>query len=137
MTSNEISEELESFSSAEDFKCSSAELTEAWRAAEVGIESVEPILRFMEKHPNLDYGLPGPLVHFVEEFYTKGYEEKLIESVSRNPTKTTVWMLIRVLNGTEEPAKRAPLIRALRRACSKADHPTLERIKGFLEGLGG
>lgn len=137
MTSKRISEQLEAIASAEDFASSAAELTEAWSAADVGFESVEPILRFMEKHPTLDYGMPGPLVHFIEEFYTKGYEEKLIESVSRKPTMMTVWMLNRVLNGTEEPAKRQPLVRAMRQAASnpKTDQATLERIQGFLERL--
>lgn len=137
MTSKTIAEQLEAIASAEDFASSSAELTERWCAADVGFESVEPILQFMEKHPTLDYGMPGPLVHFVEEFYTKGYEEKLIECVSRNPTMMTVWMLNRVLNGTEDPAKRRTLIGALRQASSKADQPTHERIQGFLERLNG
>jgi hypothetical protein len=134
MTSNTTSEQLEAIASAEDFSSSAAELTEAWSAADVGFESVEPILRFMEEHPTLDYGMPGPLVHFIEEFYTKGYEEKLVESVSRIPTMMTVWMLNRVLNGTEEPAKRQLLIQAMRQAASnpKADQSTLERIQGFL-----
>jgi hypothetical protein len=66
MTSESISEQLEGIASAEDFPSSSAELTEAWSYADVGIESVEPILRFMEEHPGLDYGMPGALVHFIE-----------------------------------------------------------------------
>src|SRR5262245_37116403 len=100
MTSKTITEQLESIASATNFASSAAELTEAWSTADAGFESVEPILQFMEVHPTQDYGMPGPLVHFVEEFYTKGYEDKLIESVSRNPTMMTVWMLNRVLNGT-------------------------------------
>jgi hypothetical protein len=28
-----------------------------------------------------NFGKPGPLVHFVEMFYKKGYEEKLAESI--------------------------------------------------------
>ena len=86
MTSKKIFEQLEAIASADDFAPSAAELTEAWSNADMGFESVEPILLFMEKHPTLDYGMPGPLVHFLEEFYRKGYEEKLIESVSRKPT---------------------------------------------------
>ena len=29
----------------------------------------EAILRFMEKHPSVDYGAIGALVHFVERYY--------------------------------------------------------------------
>jgi hypothetical protein len=138
MTSKAISEQLEAIASADDVVSSTAELTEAWSAANVGVESVEPILRFMEEHPTLDYGMPGPLVHFIEEFYLKGYEEKLIESVGRKPTMMTVWMLNRVLNGTE-PAKRLPLVQAMKQAATnpKTDKATLERVQGFLERLNG
>ena len=42
-------------------------------------------------------------MHFVETFYKKGYEEKLISSLKRMPTVHTVWMLHRIINGTEHP----------------------------------
>jgi hypothetical protein len=79
------------------------------------------------------------LRYFVEEFYLKGYKDNLIESVGRMPTMMTVWMLNRVLNGTEEPGKRQALLRAMREAASnpKTDKATLERIHGFLERLSG
>ncbi len=139
MTSETISEQLEAIASADDFVTSAAELTEAWITANVGFESVDPILRFMEKYPTLNCGMPGPLVHFVEGFYTKGYEEKLVESVKRKPTMMTVWMLNRVLNGTEEPVRRQRLVGAMRQAASnsRVDQPTLERIHEFLEHLNG
>jgi hypothetical protein len=139
MTSKEISEQLEGIASAKDFESSSAELTEAWSAAGVGIESVQPILRFMEEHPELDYGSPGPLVHFVEEVYLKGYkwyEEELIQSMNRRPTIMSVWMLNRVLNGTEEPTRRRVLIETMTQAAKnpKANQATVELIRDFLEG---
>lgn len=139
MTSKEIGEQLRSIASADDFVSSAAELTEAWSAANVGVESVEPILIFMEEHPELEYGMPGPLVHFIEEFYMKGYEERLIDSVNRRPTMLTVWMLNRILNGTKEPVKRQALVQAMRQAANnpKTDRATLERIQGFLERLNG
>jgi hypothetical protein len=137
MTCKEITEQLEGIAPAEDFANSSGELTEAWSAAGVGVESVEPILHFMEEHPDLDYGMPGPLVHFTENFYLKGYEEKLVESVARKPTMMTVWMLNRILNGAKEPSRRQALVRAMRQAADNrsADRDTLERIQGFLERL--
>ena len=57
-----------------------------WSSKSVGPEALEPILHFMGEHPKIDFGVPGPLVHFVETFYRIGYEEKLIESVQRKPT---------------------------------------------------
>ena len=62
------------------------------------LEAVESILELMEQNPNIDFGSPGPLVHFVEQFYGKGYEEKLVQSIQRLPTTHTVWMLNRIIN---------------------------------------
>ena len=107
MTSKEISEQLEAIASADDVVSSTAKLTDAWSAANVGFESVEPILHFMEEHPELEYGMPGPLVHFIEEFYLNGYEERLIESVGRRPTMLTVWMLNRVPQRNQGACKKA------------------------------
>lgn len=40
----------------------------------IGLQAVEPLLQFMERHPLSDFGMPGSIVHFVEKFYKKGYE---------------------------------------------------------------
>ena len=58
----------------------------------------EKILHFMEENPDVDYGMPGPVVHYLETLYGYGYEDLLYESVSRKPTVHTLWMLNRVLN---------------------------------------
>jgi hypothetical protein len=85
MTNQNITEQLQRIVSSDDFANSSAELTEAWSSKGIGVESVDPILEFMEAFPDLHYGIPGALVHFVEEFYQKGYEERLIKSMNRKP----------------------------------------------------
>jgi hypothetical protein len=59
------------------------------------------VLRFIENHPDEDLGAPGPLVHFVERFYRRGYEDQLVESVRRRPTELNLWMLNRLINGSE------------------------------------
>lgn len=56
------------------------------------------IFEIMENNPELDYGMPGPIVHFMESYYRKGYEELLLKSVKNVPTSHTVWMLNRVIN---------------------------------------
>lgn len=73
---------------------------------EDALESIQPILMLIEKNPNVDFGRPGPLVHFVERFYKNGYEEKLIESLKRFPTKHTVWMLNRIINASQGEYKK-------------------------------
>jgi hypothetical protein len=74
----------------------------------------------MEKNPTLDFGSPGPLVHFVEKYYRNGYEPELLASVSRRPIVHTVWMLNRLINGTKEADLRNKYIDALKAA---AAHP--------------
>ena len=66
------------------------------------LDSVQPLLRLMERHPLTDFGSPGPIVHFVERFYKKGYEEELLLSLKRMPTLHTVWMINRLINGTDQ-----------------------------------
>lgn len=135
MTTKQIARQLQRIASDDDFVASSAELVDAWRDASLGIESVEPILRFMEGHPEVDYGIPGPLVHFVEEFFERGYEEKLIESIQRKPTAATVWMLNRVINGTQDETAREQLYATMKEAAAhpEADNDTVELIGTFLE----
>ena len=59
---------------------------------------VKPILEIISQNPGVDFGSPGELVHFVEKFYKKGYEEVLIESVKKNPTFHNIWMIHRCYN---------------------------------------
>ncbi len=113
MNAEEIRIQLERIASVHDFAAGSAVLTEAWSAAHAGIEVIDPVLQFIERHSDLDFGMPGPLVHFVEQYFGQGYEEKLLRSLARKPTILTVWMLNRVVNGTHEPARRRPLLEAL------------------------
>jgi hypothetical protein len=135
MAAIDINDQLERVASDENFVGRSYELTDAWSAADTGVEIIEPILRFMEEHPSIDFGAPGPLVHFVERFYGKGYEEKLIESIKRKPTAHTVWMLNRVINGTSVPDTKRLLVTTMRQARLHplVDQGTLEEIDQFLQ----
>jgi len=137
MTNHEISEQLLKIVSSDDFAKSSAELTEAWSTQAVGVESIDPILEFIEAQPDLDYGTPGALVHFVEAFYRKGYVERLIKSIGRKPTMLTVWMLNRIINGAHEETTKDKFISIMREAATNVntDRKTLDRINGFLEHL--
>lgn len=72
---------------------------------DLGISVVEPLLRFMERHPLSDFGMPGAIVHYMEQFYKKGYEDLLTASVARRPTLHTVWMIKRIKNTGENSDK--------------------------------
>lgn len=137
MNQQEIIDQLERISLGPNFELLSAELTDAWSSAGAGVETVEPTLRFIEDHPNIEYGTPGPLVHFVERFYQHGYEERLLESVLRKPTAPTVWMLNRVINGTKEPEVRRRLVAAMEaaRVNPLADQNARQMADRFVEKL--
>ena len=62
------------------------------------IEYVDALLKYMEENPLIEYGMPGPVVHFAERYYQKGYEQLLFDSLSNKPTQHTLWMLNRIIN---------------------------------------
>ena len=64
---------------------------------------VKPILEIISQNQGVDFGSPGELVHFVEKFYKKGYEEALIESVRKSPTFHYIWMIHRCYNDMNSP----------------------------------
>ena len=74
------------------------EIVDAMEAYPQPFDLVDPVLDFISKHPEVDFGTPGELVHFVERFYHQGYEELLMESVLKSPTAHNIWMLHRCYN---------------------------------------
>lgn len=110
MEQKDIINSLISIADLDDFKEKSSKLILGWAKDKDAFNAIDPILYFMERNPNIDYGSPGPLVHFVEKFYRKGYEQKLIESVQRMPTPHTLWMLNRIINGESDNNERNKMI---------------------------
>ncbi len=39
--------------------------------------AVNPILKLLDNNPDVDFGAPGPLVHFAERFYQNGMKSCL------------------------------------------------------------
>ncbi len=137
MTTSEVTNQLQGIATSDDFQEKSAELTKSWSDAGAGIEVLEPILRFIEEHPSIEFGMPGAIVHFMERFYGKGYDERLIESVERKPTTHTVWMLNRVINGTKSPEMKRMLVEVMRHAVLNpaSDPGTSQLASRFLARL--
>jgi hypothetical protein len=54
MDPQDIVDQLQRISFADDFATRSGELADRWSKAPDGFDAVEPILRFMEGHPSLD-----------------------------------------------------------------------------------
>ena len=77
------------------------EIIDAMEAFPKPFDLVAPVLDFISKHPEVDFGSPGELVHFVERFYHQGYEELLMELVLKRPTMHNIWMLHRCYNAND------------------------------------
>jgi hypothetical protein len=90
--------------------------------------------RFIERNAAANLGTPGPLIHFLERFYPR-YCGHLVESVERQPTSYTLWMLNRVLNGSPSERERADFLALLARvaANSSVDQELREEARDFLE----
>ena len=134
-----IESDLHAIRSSTNFVAESHELVDRWSLDGVGVEAVEPILGFMESHPDIDYGTPGPLIHFIEhvaEGAPSEYEDALLAAVSRRPTRWTVWLVSRVLDGANATDARARYHEALKTASvdPSIDASTREIARRFLEG---
>lgn len=123
MTPEMLREGLERAEASGSFLDEAGPLLDRLDRGTADLALVEVLLRFMEQHPSLDHGAPGPLVHFAEAFYGRGYEALLLESLSRQPIAQTVWMLNRVINGTKDGANRKKLLDAMRVA---GRHPNID-----------
>jgi len=135
MNAADAARELEQIAGAgDDFEWQSGQLTSRWESDPTGFEAVEPILRFIENHPDVEYGTPGPLIHFVETF--PNYDEKLFESIKRQPTPDTVGMLNRVINGKRnDPQEWRAVVSVLERVLENpaADPMTRSRARYYLD----
>ena len=65
-----------------------------------GVKYVEYLINFMMENPDIDYGMPGPIVHFIEKYPIDYYVGYLIEAIEKKPNDTLLWMLNRITNIT-------------------------------------
>ena len=103
MTKEEIVQALKTSAKSNEAYYLDNEIKEAMMQYPEPIELVEPILEIIGTNPAVNLGMPGNLVHFVERLYRKGYEELLISSVKRNPTRHNIWMIHRCFNDKSNP----------------------------------
>jgi len=107
------------------------EVTDRLEGKDFAYDAIQPILELMEKNPGVDFGAPGPLVHFIENYQ---YKEQLIQSLHRRPTEHTVWMLNRMINASTGECKEE-LLEELRKVVEhpKADDSTIATSRDFIE----
>ena len=72
---------------------------------------VPALLALVERHPQADFGAPGPLVRALEG--QPGYPDQLAASLERQPTELGAWMANRLLNSKLPRDDRAAWLRRL------------------------
>jgi hypothetical protein len=129
---DKILKRVESKLEDDDFLDVCEEAADEFRRFPEPFDAVEPVLKLMEEHEDIDFGTPGPLVHFVETFFRQGYETKLVESLRRRPTDHTLWMLNRMINGVDAK-QRKTLVALLDEILARRDlsEPAREAAKEF------
>ena len=135
MDSSAAKRQVEEIAREPDFEFRLHDLVSLWEQTKDGVELLEPIFRFIEEHGDLDFGSPGRLVHFAENFRGCGYERELLNWLNRRPTAHTAWMLNRLINGATDPVERAAFVGAHRqaRAHSASDPHARSVIDIFLK----
>ena len=118
---DELLSELQDFAPTHDGADNVHRLNEllAGFAALPGCERVAPaLLALLERHPQADFGTPGPLVQALES--QSGYAPLLAASLERQPTELTAWMANRLLNSKLSREDRAAW---LQRLTAVTSHP--------------
>ncbi|MCE9563101.1 MAG: hypothetical protein K8U57_13745 [Planctomycetes bacterium] len=67
-----------------------------------GARTIQAVLQLFEHNPDGDFGTPGPLAHAVETYSRRGYENCLLESLTRKSTPFTLWLAHRIVNACDE-----------------------------------
>jgi len=119
---SEVVTQLRGIVGADKFDQASSELVDHWIDKGIGADAVDDVFMFMEDHPEIDFGSPGALVHFIERFYGPAYKHSLLASLMRKPTPHTVWLLNRVISAEREPRERGVYVSLMQRM---GDDPSL------------
>ena len=122
---------LEDLVGSDDFEYESEEIIEELKAEGAGFEIVDNLFDIMEKHPLDDFGMPGAMVHFIENYYPN-YLPLLIRSVQHSPALHTVWMLNRCINDKNDTEKLLSVLKDIANDDS-VDKTIRALAKGFVD----
>ena len=88
------------------------DITEELRVNADGSNAIPSVIELIERYPNVDFGSPGPLVHWLES-YPEKYEAPLYDSIKRGPAPLTTWMLNRIINAERDKLHLITLLNLL------------------------
>ena len=63
-----------------------------------GKEYLEYLINLIADNPNIDFGIPGTVVHFIERYPEEEYVSYLIIALNDKPNSLLLWMLNRIVN---------------------------------------
>jgi hypothetical protein len=95
--------------------------------------AIPEMFRLMERLPDVELGSPGPLVHTLEAI--RGYDTYLADSIRKQPSLLSVWMVNRILNSTIPEDRRQFWIALLQDSAGRPDVPesVREYARNFLK----
>ena len=100
---------------------------------EVDTDYLEPLFSLLGNNPDINFGSPGNIVHYLEKFEEDIYIPLLYKTLDEHPTQHLVWMLNRYLNAVEGEKWEEGII-CLRKlsARSEVNSPLKEVVDHFL-----
>ncbi|MEM6843066.1 MAG: hypothetical protein AAF632_12630 [Bacteroidota bacterium] len=131
-TTNEIIRELQEFIPVTDDPRTSNELLldeilKDFYKNEDAKLIIPALFELLEKYPEADFGVPGPIIHTLESF-EDDYEEHLFLSIKRKPVPMTILMLNRIVNASENLSERTKYVQTLYYLSTMSDiDPTAKR----------
>ena len=94
---------------------------------------VRLLFTFIENYPCVDFGAPGPIGHFIEQYTPSVYELALQESVLKKPAIYSLYLLNRCINSKEGKCKER-FIQIFKVVLSMdVDKAIKEEAQGFLD----
>lgn len=102
-----------------------------------GIDAIDAVLRLFERFADEDFGAPGPLAHAIETYIGRGYEDRLLESIVRQPTMHTISLAMAAANGAPKYRQRFHQeLRKLEQSGDKTMAPLREAVRDYFMLLG-
>ncbi len=92
--------DLQIFDTQGDYLLRLGKLTDEVLANEEPEKALDAMLGILERYPEDELGSPGPLVHAIEQCI--GYERNLLNSIEKQPSVLSVWMLCRLVREERE-----------------------------------
>lgn len=118
---------------ASDLELALYDLSDMLEGQELG-DTLADIFSFYEKHPNIEFGTPGPLVTLIERSSTN-YLSALLTSLESRPTYVTVNILARVINTDIDESDKTRFLAIIDAIAKNADADEFARAtaKEYLE----